>query len=611
MERSHSIMNFILRIFLLCVLALFANKVKGQFNPGLESSGTPPPGWTELSGIGTWQTATSTPRSGSRHLLTSSSAFVTREITHNDYTVTTPSTGTNYVHAICWIRGNSGTVSSFGARIGIRGSNVVTSAKTQYSTSYQRITVSTGVAVNSGTFYPYFLTECTSTASLSHRADDFIIYTSTNSGVDLTKPNSPTSACVNAMGNDNVLTWVDASDAATNTSGIDGVLILRAVVGTALPTVLDQAYYSTNSSIGPSSIGSWLVLHNGPSSGTFNDAGGAGEPYVYAIYMRDKAYNYSASPATFNTANAGPDQVLACSTFSTNLAATASVGGLWTIQSGGGNIVSLSTANSNVNSLPLGVSVYKWTVNNGGCSTYDFVNISTASSLPSMPVISSPANGSTISPAPVNLIWTNGGGAVSYTVSTGTSSPPGTTSPSQTSTNFGMGTLSPGTTYYWRVNATNACGTTTGTIWSFNTFPEFSASASGSEATCGTGWDSGNTWTGFVKNITVGSPTNLPTPLGTGSGQYVLNEVEVELGDDACEKDLSTYYFRLTAPDNTTFIDFFPTSGLTTSNNAKWIKIKFRDHSALEMVNEYSTMIQDQYYPFSIGYYAVETVDGF
>ena len=582
--------------------------VLGQLNPSLESGGVPPPGWTEVTGIGTWQTTTTNVRSGSRCLYTASNSSMTREITHNTYIVNVPSSGTNYVHAICWIRGNSGSVTSFQAAIGIRGTNSATSSKVQYGTSYQRITASTGVATNNGNCYPYFLTEQVSSSSLQHRADDFIIYSSTSSSVDLSKPNSPSALNICSSGNDNVLTWTDGTDVATNTSGIDGALILRALAGTALPTLLDQAYYSSNSAIGPNTIGSWSVLSNGSSIGTYTDAGAVGTPYIYAVYMRDKAFNYSSSPATFTTANAGNDQNLACAATTATLTATASTGGVWSVSAGGGNIANLSSATSTVSSIPVGVSTYKWTVTNAGCSTFDFISISAASALPSLPVLSSPSNVSTIAASNVNLFWTNGGGATSYVVVTGTSNPPATSSTSQTSTNYSMGTLSPSTTYYWRVNATNVCGTTTGTVWSFTTLPEFSASASGAQGTCGTGWDSGNTWTGFVKDITVAS---VPTPLGNGSNQYVLNEVEVELGSDACEKDLSTYFFRLTAPNGTTFIDFFPTSGLTASSNNKWIRVKFRDHAALEMINEYSTLIQNDYFPFSIGYYAIESVDGF
>jgi hypothetical protein len=39
----------------------------------------------------------------------------------------------------------------------------------------------------------------------------------------------------------------------------------------------------------------------------------------------------------------------------------------------------------------------------------------------------------------------------------------------QTATTYEPGTLSNGTTYYWRIDEVNANGTTTGTVWSFTT----------------------------------------------------------------------------------------------------------------------------------------------
>jgi hypothetical protein len=83
--------------------------------------------------------------------------------------------------------------------------------------------------------------------------------------------------------------------------------------------------------------------------------------------------------------------------------------------------------------------------------------------------VPNPANTATeVSPS-LELDWTAGAGATSRDVYFGTSSP-GTFRGNQTSTTYDSGTtLSPATTYYWRIDEINAGGTTTGDVWSFTT----------------------------------------------------------------------------------------------------------------------------------------------
>jgi hypothetical protein len=599
----------IVAIITCLTLSLCTGSVYGQLNPGFENTSTSA-GWT----------ATGTPNGGfnrgdlsanirsgyysinTRWIGTTST---TADIQHTSYSVTVPGAG-YYVHVIGWVRGDVNVSTGVGIF------NVTTSASTNSAlaanSSFTRVTASVSATASQSYIPKFRASNSNSIGNKDGFGDDFIIYYTTQSTVDLTQPNAATSLCVNTSGSNNVLTWTDGTDVATNTSGISGTLILRAPFGTALPTVLDQAYYSTSSQTGPSTIGSWTVLENSTSSGTYTDVGAAGQPYIYAVYMRDNAYNYSATATSFSTANAGSDQTLACSATTATMAATAATGGAWSLISGGGTITTGSSATSGLTALSVGTNIFRWTVTNAGCSTYDNVSIIGTSALPTKPTNIQPANGSNYSPFGVVLAWANGGGAASYVVNTGTSSPPGTAAASQTSTIFGYGDLTGNTTYYWRVDATNVCGTTTGDIWSFTTFPEF---ANTTASACDT-WNSGNTYTGFTKSISV---TGLPTPLGTSTGKYVLNEVEVELGNSArvsCnDANLSTYDFRLTAPDGTTYIDFFPTNKLTTGTSDRWIKAKFRDHSSLSMINEYAATSQTAGFPYSIGYYGIETDNGF
>ncbi|MHC4121667.1 MAG: hypothetical protein ACYSWO_29695, partial [Planctomycetota bacterium] len=69
--------------------------------------------------------------------------------------------------------------------------------------------------------------------------------------------------------------------------------------------------------------------------------------------------------------------------------------------------------------------------------------------------------------------WANGGGATSYGIyfGTGRSFRSGDYKGTQTGTSYDPGTLYSGTTYYWRIDARNTAGTTTGDVWRFTTSP--------------------------------------------------------------------------------------------------------------------------------------------
>lgn len=94
---------------------------------------------------------------------------------------------------------------------------------------------------------------------------------------------------------------------------------------------------------------------------------------------------------------------------------------------------------------------------------------------PSVPTLSSPANGATGVPIPVNLVWVASEGAASYRVQVATD--PGFSAPvfdqaGITATKVTI-SLSPNTQYYWRVSATNPLGTSDWSqVWSFTTGTE-------------------------------------------------------------------------------------------------------------------------------------------
>jgi hypothetical protein len=102
---------------------------------------------------------------------------------------------------------------------------------------------------------------------------------------------------------------------------------------------------------------------------------------------------------------------------------------------------------------------------------------------PPQPAMSpSPATGQTNVPINVTLSWAGGSGATGYSVYFGPDqalTASGDGKGSQAGTTFHPGTLSYGTTYYWRIDSTNSGGTTTGTLWSFCTCANFPHAATG------------------------------------------------------------------------------------------------------------------------------------
>jgi len=120
-------------------------------------------------------------------------------------------------------------------------------------------------------------------------------------------------------------------------------------------------------------------------------------------------------------------------------------------------------------------------------------------------------------------------------------------------------------------------------------------------------WDSQNTYAapGLQKQIVV---SGLATPLGTGMGQVVLNQVNLELGSSTCTGNLSSYYVRLVSPAGTIIQLVGP---FCTTSTSQWLKIKLRDHSSLEPVKSYSSGVQQNYWPWSIGYYRTNVANAY
>ncbi len=141
------------------------------------------------------------------------------------------------------------------------------------------------------------------------------------------------------------------------------------------------------------------------------------------------------------------------------------------------NQTGITSTSTNVTGLT-GSTVYYWRVNatnTGGTSSWSgtFSFTTAAGSAPAVPTLSSPVSGATnISRSPT-LTWNASSGATSYKVQVSTDPGFATFIYDQaniTTTSTTVTGLGSRVTYYWRVNATNAYGTSPwSAIWNFKT----------------------------------------------------------------------------------------------------------------------------------------------
>lgn len=100
----------------------------------------------------------------------------------------------------------------------------------------------------------------------------------------------------------------------------------------------------------------------------------------------------------------------------------------------------------------------------------------------------SPSNGATSQTnCGVTLSWNSSVGATGYNVYFGSSGNPPLVSANQAGTTYATGLLQPGTGYFWRIEAINSGGVTTGPVWSFSTSAAIAASSSPTPANNATG----------------------------------------------------------------------------------------------------------------------------
>jgi len=194
-----------------------------------------------------------------------------------------------------------------------------------------------------------------------------------------------------------------------------------------------------------------------------------------------------------------------------------------------------------------------------GWATIDNIHIREITP-PSKAINPSPGNGSTNQLPTVDLSWSNGGGATSYDVYFGTDTTPDSSEfkVNQTGISYDPGTLSYNTTYYWRIDAKNSSGTTTGDVWSFTTGPlplplkavnpSPSNGASNQSIDVNVSWSNGGGATSYdVYFGTDNPPTNIVN--GTNQSETTYDPGALLYG--------TTYYWQ---------IDSVNTSGTTTGD---------------------------------------------
>jgi gliding motility-associated-like protein len=119
---------------------------------------------------------------------------------------------------------------------------------------------------------------------------------------------------------------------------------------------------------------------------------------------------------------------------------------------------------------------------------------------------------------------------------------------------------------------------------------------------CGHTLYTGSFATTFSRDIVVSGVGN-----ALGANTF-LRQINIELGDAGCTRNLTSYSLQLVSPTGTTY-NF--QSGITSTATAQWINVKFRDNPALERIDQYPVTVQQNYWPYCIGYYKTETDNGF
>jgi len=272
--------------------------------------------------------------------------------------------------------------------------------------------------------------------------------------------------------------------------------------------------------------------------------------------------------------------------------------------SGSGNETILATANTaNPSSIDIRTVDIRVIGNN---VPEEIVTINQDISPPSQVSYISPANGATGISFDPTLTWSESEGAITYEVYFGTDATPdgGEYIGSQTGLSYEPPTLAENTTYYWKIDAVNSSGTTTGPTWHFTTTagtqPNLSVSPSylalDAEAgsygsftiTSNVGWNitgipswltvtpssgTGN-WPVLVTADTENTAAESRSGIITVSGGGLSEDVNIEQAGSDPFLDLSTTEVTLTSGNGASIsVDVYSNINWIAVDNEDWISV--------------------------------------
>lgn len=213
----------------------------------------------------------------------------------------------------------------------------------------------------------------------------------------ITNPSSPTSGLTNLGFGNNTFRWTITNGTCTS---FDEVNILRDSFPSVAVAGDDQQICGTaaqlNGNAPTTGIGQWTLISG---SGDINSAGNP-NTIVNNMFPGQNIFQWSVSngtcpPSTDQvtiTVDENPITADAGNNFSVcadnaNLSGNVPSPGIgtWTIISGSGNITDINSPNSTVIALGIGNNVFRWTIVNGTCQTFDEITI-TRDDIPSVSI---------------------------------------------------------------------------------------------------------------------------------------------------------------------------------------------------------------------------------
>ncbi len=262
--------------------------INGGFEDGLNN-------WTLASGNTVATSAYA--RTGTYSMLTGATTSTTNQANTNSSTITVPNG--SYGIVIGWAKGtNSSANASVGGTLNSSSSSTITN---NVGTVLTQLIYNSSQNV-SGSPVPFScrVNNRSSTGpSTQVYFDDVIMYASTSSTPDITKPSTASSFATGSISSNSIsFSWSNGTDAGT---GIQNTIILRTTnLSATTPILNDQGVYSTTGGIaGPNTVATdWTVISIsiGAAVSTYSDNTVTnGTSYKYAIVHRDMAYNYSTA----------------------------------------------------------------------------------------------------------------------------------------------------------------------------------------------------------------------------------------------------------------------------------------------------------------------------